>query len=156
MNEQEIAPGIKIIGFESMEEMLTYQAEQERDAIEDTLDEQWAIPWGAYVFRVIDGLVIFGRLFTREEYMEDSGATGELADAWFDRGWRYGQFYSAVVPDGEYGPTHVINLWTITKEEFDRGHANGWTLWRELLIRIKTETEAALERKENHGEATDG
>jgi hypothetical protein len=110
MKEQRIQPGINLLGFETTEEMMGYLREQEERAITRTHPEQWTITWGDYVVRVVDGLIIFGRIFTEEEYLTESEvlSPGEdpaevleevryemerLRDS-FRRGYRYGRYYS--------------------------------------------------------------
>ena len=148
MREQDLGRGQKIIGFDSFEELMAFQEKEERLANAEVIEEQKEITWGDYVFRVIDELVIFGHLFTRDEYMEDASANTEDTDRWYARGYRYGQFFSEVVPRGEYGSAHIINLWPITKGDFEVAQAHGWHIWPELLDRLYNETKTALQRKE--------
>jgi len=148
MKEQNLGRGVKVLGFETMEEMVAYQLNAEHEANQHCLDEQKAIPWGGYVLRVEDDLSIFGRLYTKEEYMEDGSVDSSNADTFFNRNFRYGQFFSVVVPTGEYGSAHVVELWPITKSDFDEAQERAWTMWPELLDRVYTETKEALERRE--------
>lgn len=144
MREQPLGPGISVQGFDSMEEMLAYQAEQERIATQTAMAEQWEISYGDYVFRIIDNLQIFGEIFTRESFLGPA-PDKELVDEWvelteaYERGYRYGRWYSKVVPEGEYGSAHVVTLWKITERDFERARMLGWEVWSELAIRMSQE-----------------
>jgi len=144
MREQKLGPGINIVGFDSMEEMLAYQAEQEAIANAQVLPQQLEITWGDYVFRVIDGLAIWGEIFTRETFLgpdpdeELIAEWDDLQDA-YDRGYRYGQWYSVVEPNGEYGSAHLVNLWKISERDFQRAHLLNWEVWSEFASRISDE-----------------
>jgi hypothetical protein len=99
--------------------------------------EQRAITWGDCVTRQYGELTIWGvvqplSLIEREERVR--GATSAevielraaLAEG-FGRGWRYGRWHSADVPEGEYGAAHVADLHRITADEFDAAQFRGWT-----------------------------
>lgn len=145
MREQKLGPGINIVGFDSMEEMLAYQAEQEAIANAQVLPKQLEITWGDYVFRVIDGLAIWGEIFTRETFLGPNEDDEELIAEWedlqdaYDRGYRYGQWYSVVEPKGEYGSAHLVNLWKITERDFERARLVNWEVWSEFASRISEE-----------------
>lgn len=152
MKEQRLGHGISIQGFDSMEEMLAYQAEQEAVAISESLDEQWRITWGSYVFRQIEGLSIWGHIMTPAEILgehPDEEAIAELEqlqDA-HARGYRYGKYYSTVEPAGEYGSAHVVSLWPIGQQAFERARLVGWELWEELAISLMAEMREARDNQ---------
>jgi hypothetical protein len=164
MKEQDLGHGNKIIGFESMEEMQAYMAEQEQQGIKYSLDEQWRITWGSHVVRVVDELWIFGEIFTESRYLElngpvieedlDEEARYEL-DALRDshaRGYRYGRWFSIVEPEGEYGSAHVVNLWEIDRSDFERARAARWEVPPDLAYRVGQEVGDALQKKERQQE----
>jgi hypothetical protein len=156
MKEEKIGPGITMLGFESAEEMAAYMAEQEADAVAGSLDEQWAITWGTYVLRIVDELWIFGYIYTPSEYSDltpgaemDEEIIAELVQLQqsHDLGYRYGRWFSEVVPDGEYGSSHVVNLWQISKADFDQARAAEWHPSPELAFRVGTEVAEAYKKK---------
>ena len=77
MKEEQIAPGISMIGFESADEAFNYMNDAELQSIQNALDEQWRIDWGAYVLRVVDELWIFGHIFSYQELIAETVADGE-------------------------------------------------------------------------------
>jgi len=154
MKEQKLGYGISIQGFSTFEEMDDFLAESEREAIANTLPEQWQITWGSYVVRVVERLVIFGIVYTEEQFLNtslkgeaeyDEEIRAELDDlrAAHERGYRYGRWFSEVEPDGEYGSAHVVNLWRITEEDFVAARHNGWHLNPDLIVRMHKEISAA-------------
>ena len=163
MKEQKLGPGISIQGFDSLEEMLQYQAEKEQEALHNTLPEQAAITWGDYVFRMVDDLAIFGHIMTPAEYLSDTIGSDEPDEATVSEiegemkglershvhGYRYGKWFSEVEPTGEYGSAHVVALWGITQEDFEQAERNGWRIWPELGLRIVRETRVAKARHDN-------
>jgi len=164
MKEQKLGPGISIQGFDSLEEMLAYQADKEQEALRNTLPEQSRITWGSYVFRMVDELAIFGQIMTPAEYMNDNikpdwepdeaqMAEIEAEMAGLQRshvhGYRYGKWFSVVEPTGEYGSAHVVALWEITREDFEAAERNEWQIWPELGLRIVRETRVAKARHDN-------
>jgi hypothetical protein len=167
MKEQRIQPGINLLGFETTEEMMGYLREQEERAITRTRPEQWTITWGDYVVRVVDGLIIFGRIFTEEEYLTESEvlSPGEdpaevleevryemerLRDS-FRRGYRYGRYYSEAAPDGEYGSAHVSTLWKISEEDFAVAKDSNWKPPEEFTRRMVQVLDEAYQHMETHG-----
>jgi hypothetical protein len=156
MKEEQIAPGISMIGFESAEEMQRYMAEQEQGATDNALAEQWQITWGTYVLRIVDELWIFGYIYTPSEYSDltpgaemDEEIIAELVQLQesHDRGYRYGRWFSEVVPDGEYGSAHVVSLWQITKADFDDARAHEWFPSPELAFRVGQEVGEAYKKR---------
>lgn len=128
--------------FDNIEDAFAAMAAREDAANERTTDEQRAIGYGDYFTRVWetwgDRLVIYGYIFTRDEFIKEERDAGspeaELAwtlermDSSYARGYRFGWCYSEVEPDGELGSTHVSTmLRKITREEFEAAKARGWT-----------------------------
>jgi hypothetical protein len=158
MKEEEIAPGISMIGFEDAEEAFNYMNDAELQSILHALDEQWRIGWGSYVLRIVDELWIFGHIFSHEELVAEVTEPGKAPDeealyelrmhqASYDRGYRYGRWYSQVVPEGEYGSAHVAALWEITVEDFNQARALGWLPGSGLGFRVGMEVGEAMKKK---------
>jgi hypothetical protein len=158
MKEEEIAPGISMIGFDSPEEAFNYMNNAELQSILHALDEQWRIGWGAYVLRIVDELWIFGHVLSREELMAEVSEPGQEPDEEgryelrmrqesYDRGYRYGKYYSQVCPEGEYGSAHVAALWEITQQDFDEAQALGWLPDSGLAFRVGMEIGEAMNRR---------
>jgi hypothetical protein len=159
MKEERIAPGISIIGFDSMEEILAYMNKEEQEAIDRTLPVQWEITWGDRVIRVIEDLAIFGHIFSEREFLAMNSKPGEAPDeetlyeldglkTAHTAGYRYGIWHSEVEPDGEYGSAHVSTLWKITADEFTIAKRRGWKLTPELASRLRDEMEIAVHNHE--------
>lgn len=158
MKEQEIAPGVSIVGFDSMEEMLLYMAGGEKDANESVLAPQEKITWGDYVVRLHQAtnmmLAIWSHLHTQEQVAaEITDSVEEQAEVEAElrgltrahaRGFRYGRWFSQVLPQGEYGSAHIVSCWPITSEDYEMARTNDWQLWPEIFERINAETEEAL------------
>ena len=148
MREVPLGHGNRIIGFDSLEEILEYQANAEREAIQSTLPPQWEIAEGDRVFRLVGELAIFGHILTRDEFLGED-PDEELLDEWsqfgqsYVKGYRYGRWYSVVEPTGEYGSAHVASLWKITPAEFARAQAEDWHAWPELIERVAVEIAVA-------------
>ena len=94
------------------------------------------IGWGDHVVRFADHpagppdrpLVIFGAIPTEAEYLRAEGLDvldirREMSMA---RGYRWGRWHSSVVPDGELGSAHVVNLQPISSAEFDDAGSVMW------------------------------
>jgi len=145
VKEQDLGRGQRIIGFDTQEELFNYLASQRQASIEalaHTLPEQNAIGWGSHVFKVAPpDLAIFGYILTEAE-LEDPEELAMTRDA-RTRGMVYGQWFSEVVPEGEYGSTHIIECWPITTWEFRLAGEKGWQPWPELLDRVRDEIDAA-------------
>lgn len=134
----------KMTPFNSIEDAFAYMRQQEDRANANVHRFQRSISRGDYVFRRVDDLLIFGYVFTAEEALEgedDPGLPNRLDDL-FERGYRYGRWYSNVVLEGEIGDTHIANLWPIFKEEFDEAQVLAFdpvmmrgTEWFDSMIR---------------------
>jgi len=57
----------------------------------------------------------------------------------FGRGLRYGNHFSVITPDGEWGSTHIGTCWPITEEDFNEAKANGWTPSEVMVDRMSRE-----------------
>ena len=171
MEEKHIAPGIDIIGFSSLEEMLQYQERQRMllaEAFKNVLPQQLWVDRGSYAIRILrEGeeivLIIFGRVYDEEEFTfleitaGASTTNGEL-DAILNRyrqlhreGYRYGRWYSDQFPDGEIGDAHVTDLWPITEADYHHALNNNWECPGYLLTRVLDEiNDAITTREDNH------
>jgi len=138
MKEQKLPHGHSVMGFESMEEMQAYMADAEARAIRAAIPRQWEISWGAYVLRVVDTLVIFGHIWGSSDYEYTEELEHERINN-YPRGYRYGKWYSEVLPEGELGSAHVSTLWEITEQEFMAAEKNNWELDEEVGKRIARE-----------------
>lgn len=160
MERHDLGLGQSMVGFSSFEEMQDYLRHSESEAIRDSLAEQWAIDWGSWVVRFLgsatDRLWIYGELFTQELYRQseiEAGADPEEVD-WelegvmdaYQRGYRFGRWYSQVLPEGELGTAHVSSLWPISSAEFHQAREQGWVTPPELAYRVGKEVVAALMR----------
>lgn len=126
----------EVRGFESTEEMFDWMRRQEAAANQQVTPEQAEIGFDAYWMRPFDDFIIFGHIPTPEaiEASERSlGATEEELDYTMeaikeahDRGYRYGQAYSEVEPEGEWGSTHISTMVQITKDQFEAAKGHQW------------------------------
>ena len=165
MKEEQIAPGISMIGFESADEAFNYMNDAELQSIQNALDEQWRIDWGAYVLRVVDELWIFGHIFSYQELIAETVADGEpdeeaiyelrIHEESYHRGYRYGRWYSQVCPEGEYGSAHVATLWEITVADFNEARAQGWLPGSGLAFRVGMEMGEAMKKKRSSQEGSE-
>ncbi len=113
-------------------------------------DAQKAIPHGAYVRRWYVApmaprpLLVWGQVWPLEElaarerasYPEDitdadaAAAIAPVLDTMrqgYERGWRYGEWFSEVEVEGELGAAHIATLEQVTAEEFEAARARAWT-----------------------------
>lgn len=154
MTEYEHSPRAHIVGFESMEEIMSYMAEAEETAIAQTLPEQWDITWGDYVIRRQDDVAIFGVVFTEDELSFGTEASPEEIEeelrglrSAYGRGYRYGRWFSIVEPNGELGSAHVCSLWKISQDDFELARGKGWVIWSDLANRMYHEISGSVVRK---------
>ena len=136
--------GPYVRSFNSMEEMFDFMARATESANAHLADEQKALTWGSYWFRPFDDFVIFGYVFTQEEFearerwsYHRGGALDEEEEAEFgfskahvldahERGYLFGEAFSVSEPSGELGDTHRANAWPITAEQFEAAKAAHW------------------------------
>jgi len=165
VKEQDLGHGLSIIGFDSMEQMMAYQAQREAELAEEMKhlsEPQQSISWGSYAIRlVIDDdkvdTVVFGRVFTITEFTALELGAGAAQDEVFltiahlqelyARGYRYGRWFSEPFPDGEYGDAHVTDLWPITEADYQHALNNRWVPPAYLISRVLEEIHSTI-RKE--------
>jgi hypothetical protein len=138
--------------FDSLESAFAAMARNERIANNQVLDEQRSITWGCCFLRLYpddyagETLAIFGiipdydahqaelrRLCANDnEYAYEITTHEDL----YERGYRVGQCYSVVCPDGEYGSTHISTMQKITPELFELARRCDWVLdrWLDVLL----------------------
>ncbi len=164
MKEQDLPYGSKIIGFSSLEEMMGYQAAREAELMlemEHLSDAQRQVTYHSYAINLVpdhDGslaLVVFGRVASREEFeILELGAganpmNGEIEmimrryDELYAKGYRYGRWFSEPYPDGEFGDTHITQLWPITEADYQHALNNRWACPAYLLTRVRDEMREA-------------
>lgn len=140
--------GNGIVSFGSMDEMLDYMDRQEKEANERAHPVQRAIHYGDHVLRHHEGFMVFGWLPEKDEVMKgEDRATQKMLGANFERGYRYGKWFSELCPEGEWGDSHVSNLWPIRAEEFKDARDTFWDTRRivnsqwgiQMLERIREE-----------------
>jgi hypothetical protein len=159
VREEDLGHGNRILGFESLEEMIEYQAQQEAELAQRMAgglpDEQEGISYGSYALRLVPTgdkpLVIFGRVAPLKEFavseLEHGADLDELVFTLtrlrdlHERGYRYGTWYSTVCPDGEVGDAHVTTLWPITEADYQHALNNRWECPRYLYDRVLAEME---------------
>jgi len=164
VKEEDLGYGHVVMGFESLEEMQEYMDSREREANENTMPKQWEITWGSYVIKVVPpDLIIWGYVFTEEEFLadeigEDLGnpqveaevmASLEQLKGRYERGYRYGRYYSVITPKGEYGDAHVSELWEITEADYVFAMANKWEVAPELVRRLQQEILESVTEQES-------
>lgn len=135
-------------GFDSLDAMFEYMAEQERLANERMTDSQrYGLKPGSYwVSPGPDGLLIFGHAYDAAEYVnseldatpEDESIEyygsrvahgdflrGQFFEDWH-RGYMFGRAYSVWESDGELGSTHKANAYPIPASWFELARNAGW------------------------------
>lgn len=124
--------------FDSLEEMQAAMREREDAANARLTPEQKEVDWGDCWVQAGDDMLIFGRCMTRDEVRTSEQECGAPPDEveWscasideaHGRGYRYGQAWSVLEPDGEYGSTHIASmLGRITQEDLDYARELGWS-----------------------------
>lgn len=125
--------------YDSFEEAQADMAQAEAAANERVLPEQAAIADGTYWFRVVDEggpIAIFGKVADEAEYRKGlEGCDEEEIQSDLrhhresrERGYVYGPCYSIICPDGEWGSTHVSEIWPLSAERMALAKAAGWTI----------------------------
>ena len=120
-------------GFDSLEEMLAFMADQEAKANAAVRPRQQAgLGWGMHGFRMVEGIPIWTEIYTQGEAAEGE-EEGTMADllASHDRGYRYGMHYSRLEPLGELGSAHIAAMWPVTRRDFNIAEEVGWYPTRE-------------------------
>ena len=122
--------------FDNLDDMFARIQEGVEQAKSRATDEQNAITYGDYWVRLWKDLFIFGYIMTEDELYSGSAYDNaseeeiayekEQAKRTYADGFRFGQAYSIVVPDGELGDTHVSTMQRITKNQFEAAKLCDW------------------------------
>lgn len=130
-----------VIGFDSFDEMLEHMGKAEDAANARTTPRQKAIGWGDYWMQPYQDILVFGRIWTREETEKSEGRyidqddpeevagfaeTMANLDSRYERGYRFGTAWSEAEREGELGDTHISVMIPITQEEFEEAKAVNW------------------------------
>jgi len=162
VEEQDLGYGNKILGFGSYEEMQAYIEEQNAslvEAMKDLTPEQLSITFGGYAIRFVPHgdltLAIFGHVFTNEEMVSKEVESGASSDELivilskfhqlYADGYRYGEWFSVICPEGEVGDAHVTTLWPITEADFEHAKNNRWDPPKYLTDRVAEEISSRKE-----------
>jgi hypothetical protein len=116
-------------------------------------EEQQQIGWGDYAWLRVTGdgsplgppsATIYGHIATRDQFITrerqairslqsrgleavaEAEETLALLDAAYPRGWRYGNWFSKIEPDGELGEHHVVNLHPISTRAYRLARIRDW------------------------------
>lgn len=140
-----------IQSFESFEEAQQAMREAEERANAQVFDRQRSIGYGDYWCRPVPeyGVFVFGYVWPQDkaEKGEARSTVTSLRDS-FERGYRFGDAYSVMEPEGELGTTHVANMWPISEEDFIENKAHNWQPTIEFVERIFREANEA-KRQQN-------
>jgi hypothetical protein len=124
--------------YDSLEEMQRALTEAAADALARATADQRAITWGDYFVAAYDGgeLWVYGRIPTEAEIMDtemklgatraEAGATLDRIRSGYDQGYRFTKAYSVVVPEGEWGDSHVAAMTRIPRALFYVAQGMGW------------------------------
>ena len=114
-----------------------YNDPDELDWADTAVDELFAVmesrgvPWSYPYAETIANLAVeLGHVRTGEHGMM-AGAALRHQFEMMERGYRFGRAYSVIVPDGEFGSTHVSEMVPLRKEEFEDARKAGWS-WSAL------------------------
>jgi hypothetical protein len=98
--------------------------------------DQAGITYGDHWMSAFDDVLIFGRVNPLDELDEANRQLGmgrtemrterEMIEIAYRRGYRYGRCYSVIVPEGEWGSTHVVKMVPITAEQYAAAESHGW------------------------------
>lgn len=130
--------------FGSLDEAFDFMTRQTEIANASLTPEQRSLTWGSCWFRPYEGIVIFGHVYTAEEFEQkerhsyhrggplDAEEEAEFAyakervlDA-HERGYLFGEAFSVWEPTGELGDTHRASAWPITERQFESARTAGW------------------------------
>lgn len=136
---------MEIKEYESLDEMFE-DIKKDLEAA-DTAAKDWQkeLRVGDYVYREAQGLAIYGEILDPLHYWIEKGirtiadatcrldAEGRAEYAYEAEqatklgNHRYGRWYSAACPEGEYGSAHVATVWEkISRGVFERAGTAGW------------------------------
>jgi len=126
--------------FNTMEEMHAHLREAEAAANGRATDENKKVVGGSYAmsFDTASGLLVFGKVMTVDEIV---AAEAKFNDPYvnledvrnhyqssYDRGYRFANWYSAWVTEGELGDNHISVLLPITEEEYEQAFLEGFSV----------------------------
>lgn len=109
---------MKVRTFNSTREMLEWTKDAQARAGEHTREWQEAIAPGDHfaIFDSRSGFIIYGEALQEDD--ETSSASGTLL---------FARCFSVVVPDGEYGFIHVVQLaGLLSAKQFEEARSLGW------------------------------
>lgn len=99
-------------------------------------DQQRALTWGSYCLSVNPEYLLFCHIPTEAELLameadeDDPSEAQEIVIAtgaqMEQKGHMYGQWFSIIEPDGEWGHFHKLTCWPITEAIYEAAKANGW------------------------------
>lgn len=127
--------------FSSFEDMVAFMGANIKKAMERATDEQKAITYGNYWMRLFssygDTFPIFGYIQTLEQMDAECARLGgtktecaeerKATEEDHANGMRFGRAYSVVVPEGELGSTHIVDMTPITEEQFKEAQKYNWS-----------------------------
>lgn len=147
MDEIKLPYGNSVKGFSSLEEMVAWMTENEKQAnTKISPFQREHIGWGSYAIRMVEGgLAIFGYIYDEGEYPDEPGL--ETIKESHARNYRYGMWYSSVEPGGEEGSAHLSDLWPISAADFEMAKASGWELNHELAQQLSTSITQEMSRE---------
>lgn len=126
--------------FDSLDEAFAAMARGEAAANARLHERQRAMIPPCWFVRVVDlgpdRVVIFGEVpaFERLRAMEialggsqeEADSTDAMLRAAGERGYLFGQCFSVVEADGEWGSTHKAEVWPITQAQFEEAREFQW------------------------------
>lgn len=137
----------QVIEFTDIEEAFDFMRANEEAANASVTDDQKKIVGDCFVKRQVqygDGylLTIYGEVWSMETFTESEKKYLNLDDPdekeefdmiissqkdTYERGYRFGKWYSVVEPDGELGSAHIVSLDLIEEAEFNAAKERGWS-----------------------------
>lgn len=124
--------------FDSLDAAFDWMTTQTMAANENAMPIQKSIGRGCYAIRPAPeiGGFIFGYIFSEDEVHDmeiqcgadeaEVRSTMATLQNGFERGYRFGRWHSVVVPEGELGDAHIINLMPIREEDFELAKVSEW------------------------------
>lgn len=143
--------------YSNAQEMFDAMATRELAAALEVVDKQREVTWGSYFFKPVttstETIYVFAKCDTLDDIVQgevNAGADSDEIDYYkrhytdmHQRNYRRGWHYSVVVPDGEYGDSHLVSIWPITEADFEEAKSLGWTPSESLLARVRHEMDEA-------------
>lgn len=134
---------IQVQTFKQMEDLLDALRANRAAANSQCSVEQNRIGYGSTVVEFTRDRIIFGIIPTREQMSADEKDLGadaeelasilEQTEANMQNGVVYGQWFSDIETEGEYGHKHKVSLWPCPEWLIERVRALGWD-GRELSL----------------------